>query len=145
MCQPIVALMKWFGFSALSAILMALAALASKYVLNRGVKESLLLFWGFIFGALLMAVYMIYKKEPVKIEIAPLAIVILVITVSLLGNYFYFRAINLAPNPGYAAAVSSLNVVVVTVLSLFLFKSELTPIKGLGVALAAVSVFLLSR
>ncbi len=137
--------MKWLELSLLSAFLMAGVTLASKYVLARGVKESLLLFWGFVFGAVIMAAYILYKKQPVKAEISSLVLIALVITVALLGNYFFFKAINLAPNPGYAAAISSLNVVIVTVLSLLLFKSELTPIKGLGVVLAAVSVFLLSR
>ena len=137
--------MKWLWMSLLSAFLMAAVTLASKYALTKGVKESLLLFWGFVFGAVIMAGYMLYKRQPVKAEITSLLLIALIITVALLGNYFFFKAINIAPNPGYAAAVSSLNVVLVTALSLFLFKSELTPIKGLGIVLAAVSVFLLSK
>src|SRR3989338_8549038 len=100
--------MKWVEYSLLSAILLAVVTLGAKYVLNKGVKVPIILFYAFISGAIIAAVYVLATKQQLKIEPLPLLAIVAIIAISLLGNYFYFSAINTAPNPGYVSAISAL-------------------------------------
>lgn len=63
---------------------------------------------------------------------------------SFSGNLFSLRALSGAPNPGYAVTLVSLNVVVVTLVSVALFGSELSYLKGLGVVLCVIGGLLVA-
>lgn len=60
------------------------------------------------------------------------------------ANLLYVKSIELAPNPGYSAAIISLQLVIIAVAAVFLFNSELTVIKGLGIFLALLAGILLA-
>ncbi len=123
---------------------LALVALTAKFVLNKGVKVPVLLFYALVSGTIIAAAYVLFTKQPLKIEALPLTVIVALIAFSLIGNYFYFTAVNVAPNPGYVSAVLGLETGLVAIASIVLFKSEITLIKGLGMALAVLGVVLLS-
>jgi len=60
-------------------------------------------------------------------------IVILSIFFSYLGNVFSLRGMNSAPNPGYSLIISKSYVVMTSIASIFLFRSELTMRKGIAI------------
>lgn len=69
---------------------------------------------------------------------------ILVGVLALIGNIFLISGIRSAPNQGYALSVAGLSTVLVGLISVFIFKSELTLITGLGILFAIVSIILFS-
>ena len=136
--------MKWFQYSLLAAFFLALVALTAKYVLNKGVKVPVLLFYALFSGTIIAAAYLFFTKQPLKLEALPLAVIIALIAFSLIGNYFYFTAVSVAPNPGYVTAVLGMETGIVALASILLFKSEITPIKGFGMLLAVLGIALLA-
>jgi drug/metabolite transporter (DMT)-like permease len=59
----------------------------------------------------------------------------------LVANMFLFHAIYAAPNPGYARAVKSLNIVFLTFIGYTFFGKELTLEKIFGVVLILIGVY----
>jgi len=53
------------------------------------------------------------------------------------------NSINISSNPGYPLAVSGVHILLVAVISIFVFKSEFTLTKGIGVILAVLGIILL--
>jgi|SRR3989344_6214270 len=63
---------------------------------------------------------------------------------SVTGTIFALKSMQLAPNPGYSTAIFSANFVLLTIVSIFFFGSELTLIKGLGLLATLIGLVLLS-
>ncbi len=62
---------------------------------------------------------------------------------SFLGNLCAVNAINLAPNPGYASAIEASKAALVVLLSVLLFASDFSFLKGLGVMCCTIGVVML--
>ena len=63
---------------------------------------------------------------------------------SVIGLVFSLKSVELAPNPGYAAAIFSSNFVLLALVSIWAFGSELTLQKAVGVLATFVGLVLLS-
>ena len=63
---------------------------------------------------------------------------------SYVGNIFHLKSIELAPNPGYPTAILGLQIVIISLISLFLFGSKITLTKGIGIGFAAIAIILLA-
>ena len=135
--------MKWLEYSLLAAVFSAATTLAFKHILNKGIKIPLLFFYVLFLGTVFSAAYLIYNKQPLKVEASLLSSMVLTVLVGIAGSYFLFKAISIAPNPGYVSAISAMQAVLVTLAAVVLFKSELTLVKGIGVVVATLSVVLL--
>jgi len=61
----------------------------------------------------------------------------------VVGNVFLLKSIESSLNPGYSLAVSGVHILLVTIASIFLFKSEFTLFKGMGALLAVIGIILL--
>lgn len=59
-----------------------------------------------------------------------------------IANMFLFYSIDKSPNPGYARAVKSLNIVFLTLIGYFLFNKQLTFEKILGILLILIGVYI---
>ncbi len=136
--------MKWLEYALLAALFSSATTLTFKYILNKGIKIPLLLFYVFLLATIFSAAYIIYTKQPLKIEAPLLLPIVLAVIVGIAGSYLLFKAVDIAPNPGYVSAISALQAVVVTLAAVVLFKSELSFVKGIGIAAAIASVVLLS-
>jgi len=88
--------------------------------------------------------YSMFKGYSFSVGWKPAIILMLAAVLGFIGNLFAIRALGDAPNPAYASAIASVNVAVVAVMSVFLFKSELNVIKVLGIFLCIAGVVLLS-
>jgi len=64
---------------------------------------------------------------------------------SIFANLTHFKAIGLAPNPGYSQAIKDANILPVTILSALIFGSEFNLIKFLGAILILGGVILLIK
>lgn len=133
----------WIVFSFGAMGLLATMLLLFVPLGRMGVHPSVVLFYLFTVGALLSFVYLKYFGTSLRLPgIAPVWIVFAAIA-SFLGNLCYLRAINLAPNPGYPTAIEGSKMLVVTLLSVWLFAAPFSCLKGLGALCCAVGVALM--
>ncbi len=61
-----------------------------------------------------------------------------------MATVFALKSIKIAPNPGYSVAIYSANFVLLAVISVLVFKSELNLIKFIGIMSILVGIVLLS-
>ena len=133
----------WFTFALTSAILMTIVILIVKRGLNEGISSWLWLMYFYAFNAILIATYLKSKKSIKKVSKFLLSLLVVAAVIGVLANVALTQAIKIAPNPGYVSAVVSTQVLLVTIASIFLFKSEFTLKKGLGTILLVLGVILL--
>jgi drug/metabolite transporter (DMT)-like permease len=124
----------WFPYTMGAFFCWGLLALSSKYLLNMGVPIltrlilSMVVVTVFIFGEI------IYKKvEWKKISKDQLVILLLIGILGASFNYFMQVAINLAPNVGFVNATNAASISLLTLMSSFFFKDELTLKKIIGI------------
>lgn len=110
----------------------------------RGIPTVVSLAWVFLIATLLYIGHVVTIKMPLRISGSTIALLGLAGVLSYVGNIFQFRATALAPNPGYAVALISMQALLVTFASIFLFGSDFSMIKGLGVFFCLCGVMLLS-
>lgn len=71
--------------------------------------------------------------------------IFLVLTcIAVFGNYFSVKAFETAPNPAYVTAIVSTSVVLLALISVIAFGSQLTLIKAFGILLAVSGVIILA-
>ena len=95
-------------------------------------------------AAIAMAVALFATKASFVIAPKSLTIAAAIGIASVIGTIFALKSVNLAPNPGYSAAIYSANFVLLTLISVLVFKSALTLQKFLGVVAVFVGLLLLS-
>ncbi len=109
-------------------------ALSSKYLLNVGVPILTRLILSFVVTTLLIFGEIIYKKVAWK-NVSQNQLITLVL-IGIFGasfNYFMQVAFNLAPNVGFVNAANAGSISLLTLMSFFIFKDELTARKIIGV------------
>lgn len=135
--------MDWFLLAFISLFLLAGLTLVQKHLLNLGIHPI-------IFGLYLMAfafigflITAIITKQKMTVPNAWIIFLILAGILALFGNLAATFSFKLAANPGYTQAIISASGIVVLFAAIFLFKSELTMIKLIGVLLTTIGVVLL--
>jgi|SRR3989344_1580242 len=132
----------------LSAILAALSftfmILIYKKLLLLNINQNILNL--FIFGLVFLGfgIVLVSTKTSIKITFFMLILLIIAAVFSLLGNYFQVKAVNDAPNPGYAITLQSTSLILITILSIFLFKSSFSWVKLVGILVVIFGSYLLS-
>jgi uncharacterized membrane protein len=109
-----------------------------------GVPPSVVIFYIFVCGAVFNLIYLKVQHVSLRVSTNLLPWIVGAALASFLGNLCHFKAINLAPNPGYACAIEASKALIVTLLSIALFASHFSPLKGLGVLCCAIGVALIS-
>lgn len=119
-------------------------ALSSKYLLNVGVPILTRL----ILSMIVVTVFILGEIKVKKVNIfqttKPQAVILLLI--GLLGasfNYFMQVAFNLAPNVGFVNATNAASISLLTIMSFFFFKDELTLKKMIGIGGVTAGLLLL--
>lgn len=109
-------------------------ALSSKYLLNEGVPILTRLILSMIITTLFIFGEIIYKKvEWKKVSKDQLCALLLIGVLGAIFNYFMQVAFNLAPNVGYVNATNAGSISLLTLMSAFIFKDELTLKKMIGI------------
>ena len=114
--------MPWFIYALFTLVLFTALYLLYKYVGQLGVGSGTLLFYYYLFALPLILIIQYSTTKTLSLKISDLAFFLLLIAaiVGVLGNFFIVQSLNMAPNPGYSIAVSSANVLLVTIFSVFL-------------------------
>ena len=109
-------------------------ALSSKYLLNVGVPILTRLILSMIVVTILILAETIYKKvEWKKVSKDQLLTLLLIGLFGASFNYFMQVAFNMAPNVGYVNATNAASISLLTLMSSFIFKDELTIKKMIGI------------
>ena len=132
----------WFAFALSSAVLMTIVILIVKRGLNEGISSLLWLMYFYGFNAILIAAYLKSKKSIKRISKFLLKLLIIAAILGVLANFALTQAIRISPNPGYVSAITSTQILLVSIASIFLFKSEFTFKKGLGTILVVIGIIL---
>lgn len=134
----------WVAYSFIAMVLFSGIYLHLKALTQHSIHAFVINFWFFALMALGFASVNLFTKTSFSVPKASWPIYAGLIFVGVLGNYFSVKAYEVAPNPGYVTAIMACSMVVVTVLSVFLFKSTINPLQWLGVALVLVGVSLIT-
>ena len=135
--------MEWFLLALIALVMLASLTLIQKHLLNLGIHPI-------IFGLYLMAftfmgflITSLITNQKIAIPKLWILFLILAAVFALFGNLAATFSFKLAENPGYTQAIISASGIAVLFGAIFLFKSELTPIKFVGVLLTTIGVVLI--
>lgn len=124
----------WLPYTMGAFFCWGLLALSSKYLLNVGVPILTRLILSMAVTTVLIFGEILYKKVEWK-KLSKDQIIILVL-IGIFGssfNYFMQVGFNLAPNVGFVNATNAASISLLTLLSAFFFKDELTVKKMIGI------------
>ncbi len=136
--------MTWIIYALLGMILFSIMILLFKKLTLLNVNPATLMLFVSLVLLLSYAGHVFFTKADLKVSPFIFLLLLLAGIVSYVGNFLYIKSIALAPNPGYVATIVGLQLAVIAIGSVFLFGSELTATKGIGIALAIVAGILLA-
>ena len=137
-------LLMWIILSLIAAACFTFMYIAFKYLQVANVNPLVTLVYIFFFGLILNFIHLSVEKLSLSLNKQLLFLLIVTSICSYVGNLAIIKAMALAPNPGYASAVSSSQVILLTVVSVYLFGSDLDTMKAIGVVLCVIGVALVS-
>lgn len=134
----------WLPYTMGAFFCWGLLALSSKYLLNVGVPILTRLILTMLVVTILILIEIIVKKVPVSQITKPQIVTLLFIGVfGASFNYFMQVAFNLAPNVGFVNAANAASISLLTLMSAYIFKDELTLKKMIGIIGVTVGLLLL--
>ena len=136
--------MNWFVYALISMLFFSGMVLLFKKVLVLGIKPSVLMLFLSMSLAIFYAIHVGVTKTSPKINIFGLVLIIIAAFLSYVANLLYTKSVAIAPNPGYSATIISLQLILITIVSIFLFGSEFDLTKGLGIVFAVIAAVLLA-
>ena len=133
----------WIIYSFLSMICIATLTLIQTKLTK--IETSSILINLYLFAFTLIGFFVLALREG-KFAVSKVAVIWLIASavVAVGANYFMVEAIRLSPNPGYPWAIASFNLVIVTIASIFLFSSDFTVNKFIGILIVLLGVVVLS-
>ena len=135
--------MNWFWYAIVSMVFLSIMFLFITKATKFGVRPELVYVFQSVFAIGLGLLYLFASKISISLPKGIWVFLILAGIFAVIGNFLMFKSISIAPNPGYAIAVISADALLVAIASIFIFKSEFTWIKAMGVILVTLGVVLL--
>lgn len=133
----------WLIFSLGAFFCWGLLALVSKYLISQGINIFVYLFY--LSG--LVSLFIILESRVGELKFSfpknSLFLILLIGISSALFNLFMQYGYKLAPNPGYINAVNASSISLLTLLSAYFFKDELTLRKIVGVVGVTMGLIIL--
>lgn len=133
----------WSVYSILAVVCFVAMLLVFKKLSLLGVPTSFILLFVFLFGGVFYVLHVLVTKESMQLNIFLLLLFLLVAGLSYLGNLLYLHSFRIAPNPGYATAITGLQGVFVIIASVLLFGSDFSWTKVVGAGLGVIALVLL--
>jgi len=134
----------WFPYTMGAFFCWGFLALSSKYLLNMGVSILTRLILSMVVVTLLIFGEIIYKKvEWKKVSKDQIITLLLIGIFGSSFNYFMQVGFNLAPNVGFVNAANAASISLLTLVSFFFFKDELTLKKMIGIFGVTIGLLLL--
>lgn len=134
----------WLPYTIGAFFCWGLLALSSKYLLNVGVPILTRLIYSMTIVTVLIFGEMIIKKIRVLCITKPQLLTLIMIGVFATSfNYFMQVSYNLAPNVGYVNAANGASISLLTLMSAFIFKDDLSLKKMVGIAGVTIGLIVL--
>jgi len=134
----------WIVLAILASICYAGVSASLKHLETQGIPSAVSLCLLCLFPSILYFFHATYRGLSFKFESREWIVVLLAGVLSYIANLFNIKALAFAPNPGYAVAVGGTQAVVLCLAAYFIFGSELSSFKLLGVGFCILGVSLLS-
>lgn len=133
----------WPVYALLAMICFASMQLVFRYTTRGGLTPAVVLFFVFGFAWSCYLLHLATFRPPIPLTLPRTTWLLLAGALAYVGNLYAVKAVSLAPNPGYAMALVSLQALVVTGVSVVVLDATLSWTKLLGVMLCAIGVTLL--
>ncbi len=134
----------WFLIAVIGMLSFAGMALTLKK-LTYSLPTPLILLYLFVVTSLIYLGYNLRWGESLKIGWTPFLLILLASVLAFIGNICDVEALRLAPSAGYASAVKSGQILVITAAAFFLFKDQQISWQGaLGVIMIFAGISLLA-
>ena len=125
------------GFAGMSIII-------TKFT-GMGLAPEVINFFLFSGTGLGFLAFILVRRTTLSIPVNAIPWFILLAAIAVAANYYSVVGFGLAPNPGYVRGVAGFEVAIVAVAAVFLFGSELTLTKSIGIGFSLVGLLFLSR
>jgi drug/metabolite transporter (DMT)-like permease len=136
--------MSWYTLATISALIFGANALLIKHVNSNGITIPIIMFFLYLVGAVTTVFYS-YVNNYKFFEFSKLTIFLILIGLfSTIGMLTQIRAINLAPNAGYAVAIISAQTIVTALGAYLIFGASLSVMKFTGILVTLLGVFIIS-
>lgn len=123
----------WLPYAIGAFLCWGLLALSSKYLLNLGVPILTRLIFSMIVVTTLILGEIKIKKVNINLSKSQLLILLMIGIFGASFNYFMQVSFNLSPNVGFVNATNAASISLLTLMSSFLFKDELSVKKMIGI------------
>ncbi len=131
--------------------IIALTAMANVYIFSKAALQEMNmnqfgLYW-FSFALIWIVLFALYKKtfsEFKKLSKKTIAILLFLSSMEIVGTYFFYKAIQVIPNPSIVAFIGNLSPAFVILLSVLIFKERYNWMETMGMLLALVGAFIVS-
>lgn len=133
----------WILYSLVAMLCTTGIYLIYKFTSNK-IHPDLLLFYIFLIDIILLTFLVLKEKFSLRVSFWQFVILFIASIVAVMTNIISVVSIRIAPNPGYFSAISSASIVIVTILSFVIFKSEINIRKFLGIMLTVIGLVILS-
>lgn len=135
----------WIALSVATMALMSIMLLLLNGLNRLGVDQSITLLCLLVTMLAVNGVYLATVGTPLRLPTTTLPWVLIICAgiASFLGNLCALKAMNLAPNPGYPCAIEGSKVLIVTLMSVWLFAAHFSYVKGIGVLCCMLGVGLI--
>lgn len=133
----------WYWYALVAMVCFAMLQLVFAALSRRGVPTPTILLFTFGFALVLYVAHVRVLRTPLAVTPMALGALAAAAALSYVGNLCSIRALAMAPNPGYVAAIVGLQAIVLTLTSVFILGATLSSVKVLGVLLCFVGVALI--
>ncbi len=136
--------MTWLLKAFITTICFSIFTILVKFLTNKNIPSEAINLYSITICSICFAIFAFYKNSVTSLELKFLPIATLMGLILFIANYYLISAINSAPNPGYVRAILAFEMVVVSILSFFIYSSHLSGIKILGMFFSLLGVVLLA-
>lgn len=123
----------WLYYTMFAFFAWGFLSLTIKYLSLHGVNTLVMLTYLYVFVTLFIVLEALKFKVNKNIFVLGWKYFLSIGVFSSLFNYFNFYAVSIAPNVGYVNAINASSISLVTILSVLLFKDELSVRKLIGI------------
>ncbi len=123
----------WLYYTMFAFFAWGFLSLTIKYLSLHGVNTLVMLTYLYVFVTLFIILEALKLKIDKNIFITGWKYFVTIGAFSALFNYFNFYAVSIAPNVGYVNAINASSISLVTILSVILFKDEMSIRKLVGI------------
>jgi drug/metabolite transporter (DMT)-like permease len=135
--------MNWYILSIIAMVSFAIVFLLIKKLTVMKVDSSMIYFYNSAIAAVIVLLYLFYDKISLNVTTNVFLILLAISIFAVIGNLAMLKSISISPNPGFSLAITNLDILLVAITAIFLFKSQFTLVQGLGMFFAVIGIILL--